>query len=33
MKIFESIAAALLISTMAITLVGCDQDGPLEESG
>lgn len=33
MRILESIAAALLIGTMAITLPGCDQDGPFEESG
>ncbi len=33
MKTFQSIAAALLIGTIAITLAGCDQDGPFEESG
>ncbi|TDY01751.1 hypothetical protein [Thiohalophilus thiocyanatoxydans] len=33
MKLIETIAAALLMSTLMITLPGCDKDGPMEEAG
>lgn len=33
MKISQSIAAALLASTLIFTLAGCDDQGPFEEAG
>ncbi len=33
MKISEAIATALIVSTLMITLPGCDQQGPMEEAG
>lgn len=33
MKIIEALAGALLVSSLATTLVACDRDGPFEESG
>lgn len=33
MKINETIAAALLASTLLFVLPGCDDQGPLEEAG
>lgn len=33
MKLNETIAAALLLSTLMITLSACEEQGPLEEAG
>jgi len=33
MKLIETIAAALLMSTLMITLPGCEKQGPVEEAG
>lgn len=33
MKLIQTIATALLMSTLMITLPGCDKEGPLEEAG
>lgn len=33
MKLSETIAAALLVSALAIVLPACDQQGPAEEAG
>lgn len=33
MKLSKAIAAALLASTLTISLAACDRDGPLEDAG
>lgn len=33
MKLSKSIAAALFVSALTLTLSACDQQGPLEEAG
>ncbi|PPK51634.1 hypothetical protein [Marinobacter persicus] len=33
MKLSKTIAAAMFISALTITLSACEQDGPMEEAG
>lgn len=33
MKISKTVAAALFVSALTITLSACDQQGPMEEAG
>lgn len=33
MKLYETIAAALLMSAMMVTLSACENDGPMEDTG
>ena len=33
MKLYENIAAILLLSTLVIMLPACEEQGPLEEAG